>query len=265
MPRPLHMIALMAAAVGGPYVASETDWGHSVMTSVRGRFAEEVDVMGTTSAGGLDVHRVGYANHSHHEVEKLRGTNPASYRYDSQVASRLGAMPADTRTKPMTGDPIGDIREVARFDITPDWVLSRFPRVTTILAETDLEGFRVPIVTGTRTDDIAGTLTYYFDRSGKLQRLTLHGFTGDPTRMVDTATRHYGLQHTPSLEAGVYTRSWNGVPVQFLRLTHAPVVYSDAIHQKFTVYFELNQPSLAYGISAEAKRIIHSDRGTTRW
>ncbi len=131
-----------------------------------------------------------------------------------------------------------------RFDISPDWLMQRFSRVSTVLADLQLEGLRVPIVTGTRADDLAGTLTYYFDRTDKLQRVTLHGFTGDPNRLVGTMTQHYGMSREPSLEAGVYTKRWNGQPVHFLRMTHAPVVYSDAIHQKYTVFLELNQPNL---------------------
>lgn len=182
------------------------------------------------------------------------------------MASKLGAIPDDPAAAPrIAGTEIDDLRQVLRFDIGPDWVLSKFARVTTILADTNLEALRVPIVTGIRADDLAGTLTYSFDRAGKMQRLTLHGFTGDPAKTVQTMTEFYGLTRNPSLEAGVYTKSWNGSPTHFLRLSHAPVVYSDAIHQKYTVFLELNQPSLSYGISAEAKRVIYSDRGADRW
>ena len=50
-----------------------------------------------------------------------------------------------------------------------------------------------------------------------------------------------------------------------MRLTHAPVVYSDAVHQKYTVFLELNQPDLAYGISNEARKIVLSERQSGRW
>jgi hypothetical protein len=78
-------------------------------------------------------------------------------------------------------------------------------------------------------------------------------------------TEHYGLQSESSLEAGVFTKRWNAIPIHFLRLTHAPVVYADAVHQKYTVFLELNQPNLAYGISDEAKKIVAADRSTGRW
>lgn len=250
--------ALLTAAAGGPYVASETQWGQSL-----------IDLGGTSSSSVYydgDATLVGGAVHSHHETETLRKVDPARYRLDEDLARRLGAIPADPAATPqLTGHHVNDLREVMRFDIGPDWVIGRFSRVSTVLADLKLEGLRVPIVTGTLASDMAGTLTYYFDHQSKVQRTTFHGFTGDPSKLVQTMTQFYGLAAEPNLEAGVFTKRWNGTPVHFLRLTHAPVVYSDAVHQKYTVFLELNQPSLAYGISEEARRIVTTDRSTGRW
>lgn len=269
-----------AAAVGGPYVASETEIGRSTMQQLSSHLPSTVSdarsggaIDGSSAvyrpydpSGERDMTDVGYANHSHHQVETLRPGGVGRFRYDEDLARQLGAMPADPATSPQfTGGEIQDLREVMRFDISPDWVLQRFSRVSTVLADTRLQGLRVPLVTGIAADDLAGTLTYYFDHQNHLQRVTVHGFTGDPKKLVGTMMGHYGLESNPALEAGVYTKRWNGVPVHFLRLTHAPVVYSDAVHQKYTVFLELNQPSLAYGISAEARRIISSDLGSERW
>lgn len=264
--RLVRNLTILVAAFGIPYAASETDWGRSFVS----RWGSAVPGAGDSlrdTLGGYpeDVEQVGYANHSHHEVEKLRDRKPSSYRYDSQTARRLGVELGQSQHPSLTGGRFNDVRQFMRFDISPDWVLSQFSRVSTVLADTSLEGMRVPVVTGTAPTDLAGTVTYSFDRQGQLQRLAFHGFTGDPSRLVATMTQDYGLEPTPSLEAGVYTKRWNGVPVHFLRLSFAPVVHSDALHQKYTVFMELNQPSLAYGISPEAKRIITSDRGTSRW
>lgn len=267
MPKPVATAAVIAAALGGPYVVSETDMGRSFLNGVSQSLETTgIDAEATVREYGEHVMTVDYANNAHHQVEKLRGTNPAVYRYDAATAAKLGAMPADAAAAPrLTGQTIDDLREILRFDVSPSWVFSKFSRVTTVLSDTRLEGLRAPIVTGIHATDIAGTITYFFDRSGSLQRVMLHGFTGDPSKTVAAMTQHYGLSRNPSLDAGVYTRAWNGMPVHFLRLSHAPVVYSDAVHQKYTVFLELNQPSLAHGISEEARRIITSDRGTERW
>ena len=243
---------MIAAAVGGPYAAHESQWGQRWLGTV-------TPVSSSTVVTGSD-----YANHAHHQVERLRPSNPADYRYGQTTAVKLGGM-SDDAIPDLTGADVRDLREILRFDVSPDWVMSRFARVTTVLADTRLEGLRVPVVTGIQATDIAGTMTYFFDRSGHVQRIMLHGFTGDPSRLIDAMTTHYGLSRSPSLEAGVYTRAWNGSAVHFLRLSHAPVVYSDAVHQKYTVFLELNQPSLAYGTSEEARRVISSDRGAMRW
>lgn len=253
------IVALLAAAAGGPYVASETEWGQTASSSV----SQMIGGTGVSSPSD----RVGtYASHSHYEVETLRGSNTDRYRYETRLARKLGGVPDDPAAEPkLVGGRVPDLREVLRFDINDRWLIDRFSRVSTVLADLRLEGLRVPIVTGTKATDLAGTLTYYFDHGGTLQRIQLHGFTGDPNMVVPLMTQYYGLQSEPAIEAGVYTKRWNGVPIQFLRLTHAPVVYSDAVHQKYTVFIELNQPNLAYGISEEAQRVIYADRSTGRW
>lgn len=258
-------IALLAAAAGGPYVATETEFGRNATSSVSSMVSTE-SAESWSDIGRQITGDTKYASHSHYEVETLRDTQPQRFRYETVLAKKLGAIPdAPNAEQTLVGVQVPDLREVLRFDITDRWLLGRFSRVSTVLADLRMEGLRVPIVTGTHATDLAGTLTYYFDHSGKLQRIQLHGFTGDPNRLVQLMTQFYGLAPEPAIEAGVYTKRWNGLPVQFLRLTHAPVVYSDAVHQKFTVFIELNQPNLAYGISDEAKSIISSDRSTGRW
>lgn len=253
----LRTVAIAVAAVGIAYVATQTDWGRGTVSSL----TERIQGNGTYFTSTAN-----YASHSHHEVESLRREAPLRYRYDETMTQKLGGAASDPEEAPsLVGKPVNDLREVMRFDISPEWVTQRFSRVTTVLADLKLEGLRVPIVTGTQVDDLAGTLTYYFDGAGKLQRVTMHGFTGDPNRLVGAMTRHYGMAREPSLEAGVYTKRWNGLPVHFLRLSHASVIYSDALHQKYTVFLELNQPNLAYGISHEARRIVQADRASGRW
>ena len=134
----IRIAALLAAAAGGPYVASETDWGSSAVGTIADT-VETSDVM-VYSDGTSGTTVAGYANHSHHEVEKLRRTGSDRFRYDEEIARKLGGLPADPRATPkMTGVQIHDLREVMRFDISPDWVLSRFSRVSTVLADLNLE------------------------------------------------------------------------------------------------------------------------------
>ena len=267
---PLRLIGLMALAIAGPYLASETEIGRNGMSTVSNLFRGENASSGNASSGamapGVGGRNDTYANQALYEVEKLRRVNSQRYRYDGEMARKLGAIPNDPNAAPtLIGGKVQDLREVMRFDINADWVIQRFHRVSTVLADMNLKGLRVPVVTGTHTSDLAGTLTYYFDNSGKLQRVTLHGFTGDPSRLAQAMVDHYRLQNEPTLEAGVYTRRWNGDPLALLRINHAPVVYSDAVHQKYTLFLELNQVSSPHGISDEARKIVSTDHHTGRW
>lgn len=261
------IFTLLAATAGTGYVSTQTEWGRDATSSVTeslqtvtASYADDETTATLASESESAIHPL-------HEIEQLRRLAPKRYRYDepTQQALRQREDGEPIPAPKLVGSRVDDLREVMRFDISPSWVIQRFARVSTVLGDLNLEGFRVPIVTGTRPDDLAGTLTYYFDRSDRLQRLTIHGFTGDPRRLVGTMTQFYGLVHEPSLEAGVYTKRWNGHPVHFLRLSHAPIVLAEEIHQKYTVFLELNDPNLAYGISPEARQIVDSDRKSGRW
>ena len=258
----LRTLLIGSVLVGGPYVALETEPGTQFVDGITRQFQiTDVNANGTQLSGSHD-----YANHSHYEIEELRKQNVGRFRYEEEIARKLGAIPVEAEKAPtLVGATVSDLREVMRFDINPEWVFSRFSRVSTVLAELRMEGFRVPIVTGTKATDLAGTLSYYFDPNGKVQRIMLHGFTGDPSRLGETLSQHFQLQREPSLEAGVFVRRWNDRPVHFMRVTHAPVVYSNAVHQKYTVFVELNDPNLAFGISDEAKRVVDSDHYSGRW
>jgi len=276
---------MLAAAVGIPYTASETELGRYAMRSISyGAKSVSAPVTDYLSSSG----ELEFGDHTHRDVERIWEESVDRYRYGTEppaIASTgrlvstsnqpdlvgqpsiLGnaGLPPSGYTSSLVGRPVEDLREVLRFDITPQWVTDRFSRVTTVLADLQLDGLRVPLVTGTGPDDLAGSISYYFDQSGHLQRVMLHGFTGDPTAIVGTMTQFYGLTNQPTIEAGVYTKSWNTMPVHLLRITRAPIVYSDALHHRFTVFLELNQPDLRYGISTEAQRIVSSDRNTSRW
>ncbi|TWT73254.1 DUF6690 family protein [Allorhodopirellula solitaria] len=265
----IGQVTVLTAAVGTPYIANQTEWGRDAVSSVQSQISNppwSSSPASGDSNGASPIASDDYPVHSHYQVETLRPVSSEKYRYEDDLARKLGALPSEGSPAPsLVGNNVTDIRQALRFDLTPSMILGRFSRVSTVLADLQLEGLRVPVVTGTRADDLAGTLTYYFDHSGAIQRINLHGFTGETDRIVATLTNHYGLQTEQTLDAGVYTKRWNGIPVHLLRITHAPVVFSDAVHQKYTVFLELNQPNLRYGISEEARRIVHADRWTGRW
>lgn len=180
--------------------------------------------------------------------------------------------PISVGTGPGGGSDVGPtatsfhpFAEVLQFQVTPRWITDRWPRVSTVRAERDLVGLRVPLVTGTEFHDFAGSLTYYFDATQKLRRITLHGQTGDDRQIVAIATQQFGMHPEPSLAAGVFLLRWNAKPMNVLRISHAPVVKVAQPYSKLLVEFEINDVSGGYGISAEAAEYLVPDEHVRRW
>ncbi|MFN7292156.1 MAG: DUF6690 family protein [Pirellula sp.] len=163
------------------------------------------------------------------------------------------------------GGNVQDLREVLRFDVTPVWLTQRFSRVTTVLSNVQLDGMRVPLITGTQTTDLAGTLTYYFDSRQSVRRINLHGLTGDPSQLANLMVQFYGLKPEQSLGGQLYTSRWNNQVNCVLQLSPAPIVYSGADHSKFVVFLELNQADANMGLSQEASEILNTLQSIRRW
>ena len=160
---------------------------------------------------------------------------------------------------------IHDLAESLRFDVNQRWVVDHWGRVSTVRAEQDLEGLRVPLVTGTNLDDIAGSLTYYFDRQHCVRRITLHGQTGDERTLVAIATKYFGMRAEPSLGPGAYMNRWNATPMNALRISHAPVIRLDAPNTRLIIDLELNDLRAGYGLSAEFTQLLQGDQHIRRW
>ena len=239
---PLTGLALLAGAAGGPYMLFETDTGKLAQESASHVFSSTSTSSDKPGPGEAAYHW------------NLAGTNPSPTALNPSTAEHHLEQP-----------PVPNLSEVLRFDITPTWVMNRFPRVSTVLADMQLDGLRVPLVTGIAPTDLAGTLTYYFDHNQRLQRVTIHSVTGDPTRFVSELQSAYRFQQEPSLGGGLYLLKWNNQPTCILHVTPAPVIYSDAPYSRFSLFLEVNQPGIAYGLSKEAQLLISTGKETNRW
>ena len=239
---PIAGVILVAGAVGGPYAFFETDAGKTAQQWFGA--AEQVVASADPSGGHVD----------NDPFWGMAGTDPSK-----------NILNPETRAINLQQAPVVNLNEVLRFDATPTWVIGRFPRVSTVLADMRLDGLRVPLVTGTTPADLAGTLTYYFDRYQRLQRVTLHAVSGDPTRFSNEMQQAYKLQKAPSLGGGLYLLKWNGRPASVLHIAPAPVIYADAAYSRFNVFLELNQAGLEYGLSPEANSLVEHGKQTQRW
>ena len=135
--------------------------------------------------------------------------------------------------------------EVLSFDRSVEWVMQRWPRVSTGLTYLQLQGYRVPLVTGTGLSDVAGSLTYYFNAGQQVQRITLRGSTGDPTRLVTLLTGRYHfarrLTNDPGLVLYEVVDSGNK-PSGTLRIRSARVVKASQPYTRYEVDLAMDRP-----------------------
>lgn len=199
--------------------------------------------------------------------QKISGAGSGNWGSTWPVSTGSSAIASDSRdpnAAPM-GTSVHSIREVLHFNITPRWVTDHWPRISTIRAERDLVGLRVPLVTGTKLNDFAGSLTYYFDARQQLRRITLHGHTGDDTELVEIMSKYFGLLPEPNLGAGIYILRWNAKPMNVMRVSHAPIIREDDPHAKLIVELELNDIGAGYGLSPEFREILVPDQQVRAW
>ncbi len=243
--KPIGAALLLAGAAGGPYVLYETDAGQSARNSTG-------QAMGVPVAGASAV-----------APSSATTGGGSSWWPFSGSASAPQGVPNIQPTFSVT--PINSLLEVLRFDVPPGWIMQHFPTVNTGISESQLDGFRVPLITGTRPDDLVGALTYYFDRFQRVQRISLHAVTGDPTRISRDVLQHFRLAQQPSLGGGLYTTRWNGSATNVMHITPAAVITANNQNARFQVFLELNQPGLEYGLSAQAKALLDAGAAQGRW
>ncbi len=183
------------------------------------------------------------------------------YTLGTPTLSQIQQQPNTT----VGGGVVYDLREVLRFDIVPGWLPQRFARVSTVTSNVQMDGLRVPLITGTQPKDIAGSLTYYFDSSQTLKRINLHGLTGDPTPLANLMVQFYQLKPEQSLGGQLFTTRWNNRITSVMQISPAPIIYAGADHSKYVIFLELNQPTNQYGLSDEASEVLRNSQATQRW
>lgn len=301
--KPLGIVTVLTAAVGGPYAAFETDLG----TSLRQSLVNASSIATTNSsesqlsspeqsdpysnAGAFQQGAYPQASQPfRQEIPQAYASgylgNPIALP-NTAVENRAGpsqVIPGGTdqlwdytlgtpslpqlQQQPQTavgGGVVNDLREVLRFDIVPGWLPQRFARVTTVTSNVQMDGLRVPLITGTQPKDIAGSLTYYFDASKALKRINLHGLTGDPAQLTTLMVQFYQLKPEQSLGGQLFTSRWNNRVTSVMQIAPAPIIYAGADHSKYIIFLELNQPSSHYAISEEASEILRTLQATQRW
>ena len=223
----LILMAVVAAAVAGPYLWSEPP---QFLASAKQTVGAWTGSSATdSSATGSDPAAIAPLDVSTAE--------PASDNTGHGRFHRITSIP-------LGGVPVYQLEDVLRMDVSTAWVYSRWARKSTALTNLDLFGVRVPLMTGTKLDDLAGSLTYYFNGAGQVQRLSFHGRTGDTRKLVTLVIAKYGFRMQPPHVAGeqLYQVKWNGKAISELRIRTAPVLWATTPHASFQVDLELERP-----------------------
>lgn len=161
----------------------------------------------------------------------------------SPAATTVTPPPPAALLAPQPGEPpFVDLTEAMRFDVTTPWLFGRWPRVTAGLPEGHLQGYRVPLVTGTSEQDIAGALTYYFNPGQRCEKITFQGSVGDPRKIVQYLVSTFDLQPYLSPNPGehLYQTRWNGQAVSYLRIKPVAVVKANSPHTRYDVQMVLS-------------------------
>ncbi len=125
--------------------------------------------------------QAGVTQAANFEAADLSGDGTAGIGPAANIAA--AAAPGSSAAR-RSSVQVQDASAVFDFQITPEWIVNHWPAVSTGLAQLQLEGYRVPLVTGTAQHDLAGSLTYYFNAEQKLQQITFIGMTGDPRPLI---------------------------------------------------------------------------------
>jgi hypothetical protein len=143
------------------------------------------------------------------------------------------------------------LADLLRFDITPSWLAQNWTRVTTCLAEPDWQGLRVPVVTGSQPDDLAGTVSYSFNMQQQLERINLYGLTGECEPLTAFARQRLGMQQYPCPVGLLLVGFYGDEPLSMLRIRNAPLQDTQRSSVRYEIDLEMNLPRPGAKLSDE--------------
>ncbi len=215
--QPAFMMLLLAASVGVPYLSTQWD--------------------------GLAKHLPDAPAAAKGDAAAEKGA--AAEAAPQPEAPKPAEPPPPVQPEKSVRQPRLDLNQVFDFSVSPAWVLGNWPRVSTKLADIDQLGYRVPLVSGTRPDDLAGSLTYYFDLDHKLQRIGFQGSTADGRRLIALLERKFGFKHQATTDPNMYLYQvlWSGKPMGQCWFNPSDVVVAEQRYSTFHVRLTIDRPS----------------------
>ena len=136
--------------------------------------------------------------------------------------------------------------EAFRFNVTPAWVISRWPRVSSGMPDEHLHGSARGANYRHARRRRGWIVNDYFVPSQRCAKITFNGTTGDPRRLIALMTERFGFQGFTLGEPGVqrYEIRWNGKAHSEFTIRAASVVRSSSPLERFQVQLAITEPSV---------------------
>ncbi len=168
----------------------------------------------------------------------------------------------DLTATPLEFMPISSFDEIFRFDVSSDWIMSRWKRVSTCPGDPGLHGMRVALVTGTNSWDLHGSLTYYFDANQQPQRITFRGWAGDAKKLTEFLTQRFGFKSQPTDWAGFFLAEYRRKETGAILMQYPAVIYRENPIQQVAVVMEINNPQGKFVLSDGFQSMIAGSQNT---
>lgn len=157
--------------------------------------------------------------------------------------------------------PINDLREIIRFDVSPQWVQQRWSPATALDRDDDgYYGFRVPLESGPTVGQVNGALTYFFDIQGKVQRIQFVGSAANTSPLLSLLVTYFRFEPVTD-RVGLYAPIHKNAARGMFRFGDAsPSVGNEGVKPGFPatqteVAFEINSTQGRYTLSEAFRRI----------
>jgi len=158
--------------------------------------------------------------------------------------SAAAGAPITAKPASFSDERIIPFETALQWKITPAWIMSTWPRVTTHLSELESQGYRVTLISGTTPTDVAGALTYYFDSKQVLRKITFNGTTGDARRLVQflAATHRFERRLLEDPSVYLYQVEQDRRALSELRIKTAPIVRAGGELSRFEAALVMRRP-----------------------
>ncbi len=264
----LLLVVLLMAAIFGPAIYFNASWPELTSVDNSSFMSANTSLVPTRNPGTIDLSPQTLNQQvTTIKVAPVNGQNvlnpartatqsPSATPFVGNVILPGTSQGPDFNAVPLEFMPVTNLNEIFRFDINAAWVRQRWDRVSTTAGGQGLQGLRVALVTGVNTQDLFGSLTYFFDANQVPQKITFRGWTGDPNSLIQFVTQGFGFKKQPTSAAGLYiAKSWQkSTGVLFLQ--NASVARANHPTQQVAVLLEFNNPNGPYLLTTEVASLV---------